>query len=68
LLREIVDSQKVVIRNVQTETRGKVRSRDYFSFEITGDGERSKNAKKNQQGRRILHLISVSKARITSAP
>jgi hypothetical protein len=56
LLREIVDSQKVVIRNVQTETRGKDRSRDYFSFEVACDGERSKNTKKNQQRRRIFHF------------
>jgi hypothetical protein len=52
----------VVIRNI--EIKGRVR--DHYSFEITGDGERSKHTKENQQRRRVLHLISVSSARITT--
>ena len=48
----------MVIRNI--EIKGRVG--DYYSVEITGDGECSKSTKKNQQRRRILHLISVSNA------
>jgi hypothetical protein len=62
LLREIVNAQKMMLRNIDAQRR----VRDDFSLEITGDGERSKSAKENQQRRRILHLISVSNARITS--
>jgi hypothetical protein len=45
----------VVIRNI--ERKGPSRHRDYYSVEITGDGERGKSTKKNQQRRRILHLV-----------
>jgi hypothetical protein len=50
----------VVIGNV--ENKGAGRRRDYFSFEITGDSERGKSTKKNQQRRRILHFVSFSDA------
>jgi hypothetical protein len=52
----------MMVRNIDAQRR----VRDYFSFEITGDGDRRKSTKENQQRRSILHLISVSNARITS--
>jgi hypothetical protein len=53
-----------MVRNID----GQRRIRNDFGFEITGDGERSKSTKENQQRRRILHLVSVSNARIPSGP
>jgi hypothetical protein len=48
----------MVVRNIKI----KGRACDYFSFEITGNGERSKSTKENQQRRRILHLMSSADA------
>jgi hypothetical protein len=52
----------VVIRNINAE--GGVR--DHYSFETGGDSDSAERANENQQRRRILHLLSVSNARIAS--
>jgi hypothetical protein len=50
----------MMVRNIDYQWR--VTLFNYCGFEITGYGERGKSTKKNQQRRRILHLVSFSDA------
>ena len=49
-----------MVRNINTEGR----VRDHHSFETGGDSDSAERANKNQQRRRILHLVSVFNTRI----
>jgi len=48
----------MMVRNIDAQRR----VRDYFSFEITGDGKRDKSANENQRRCRIFHFVSFSDA------